>query len=393
MVNDKIIYLDNSATTAPSTASLEKMREALSVSWGNAGSVHKMGNEAHRLLERARDEVGLSLGIRRPQDGLVIFTSSGSEANNLAIFGSIEAKERPLVGDSRGKVFITDGEHPSVNECANKLEKQGFKVYRVPTVGGELDLEFLKRECDKSTVLASFMLVNNETGALYDVARAAALVRERSPKAFIHSDCVQGYLKTRVSLKALGVDALTVSAHKINAPKGAGALVITQEVIRAKRLACVTLGGGQESAFRSGTENVPAIAAFGVAATEGARAIGERAEKVSALRALIENEVGDSVRINRPKKGIDSIINMTLPDIKSETMLNFLSGEGICVSAGSACSARSAGVSRALTAFGLPDSEADCSVRVSLSHLNTEDEVRAFCALLKEGISRLAKIR
>ena len=382
------IYLDNSATTCPSAASLEKMREALSVSYGNAGSVHMAGNAAHRLLEEARGAVGLTMGIRRPSDGQVIFTAGGSEANNLAIFGSVRAKER-----NGGRVFITDGEHPSVNECANELEKQGFEVFRVPTVGGELDLEYLRKNCDSKTILASFMLVNNETGALYDVAQAAAIVRERAPRAFIHCDAVQGYLKTKFTLKSLGVDAISVSGHKVNAPKGVGALFVTAEVIRAKRLVAVTLGGGQEGGFRSGTENIPAIAAFGAAVIEGMREMGERASKLKALRTLLESEISDEVRINRPKRGLDCIANLTLPGIKSETMLNFLSGEGICISAGSACSARSKGVSRALTAFGVPDSEADCSVRVSLSHLNTEEEIRIFAQKLNEGVGKLVRIK
>lgn len=383
-----VIYLDNSATTMPSPASLEKMREALSVSYGNAGSVHMMGNGANKLLSDARNAVGLTLGIRRPQDGHIIFTASGSEANNLAIFGSIEAKER-----KGGKVFISDGEHPSVNECANRLEKMGFQIFRVPTQGGALDLDYLEKNCDASTVLASFMLVNNETGALYDVAGACAIVRRAAPKAFIHCDAVQGYLKTRFTAKSLGVDAITVSGHKVNAPKGVGALYITAEVIRAKRLVPTVLGGGQEMGFRSGTENVPAICAFGVAAREGFSELQEREHKISCLRAVLERELLDTVRINRPAKGLDCIVNMTLPSIKSETMLNYLSGEGICISAGSACSARSKGVSRALTAFGLPDSEADCSVRVSISHLNTEEEIMTFASTLKEGIGRLARMK
>ena len=382
------IYLDNSATTCPSAASLEKMREALCVSYANAGSVHAAGNAANRLLEAARGAVGLTVGIRRPQDGQVIFTAGGSEANNLAIFGSVRAKER-----NGGKVFITEGEHPSVNECAVELERQGFEVYRVPTVGGVLDLEYLRKNCDSKTVLASFMLVNNETGADSDIAAAAAMVRERAPKAFIHCDAVQGYLKTKFTLKSLGVDAVSVSGHKVNAPKGVGALFVTAEVLRAKRLVPVTLGGGQEGGLRSGTENVPAIAAFGVAATEGFREMGDRLRKVRELRSLLESGLPEEVRVNRPKVGLDCIANLTLPNIKSETMLNFLSGEGICISAGSACSARSKGVSRALTAFGVLEEEADCSVRVSLSHLNTYEEINTFTALLSEGVSKLVRIK
>ena len=385
----RIIYLDNSATTKPSDASLEKMREALSVSYGNAGSVHFMGNAAHKLLEDSRKAIGLTMGIRRPADGHVIFTGSGSEANNLAIFGSINAKDR----NAGGKVFISDGEHPSVNECANALEERGFEVFRVPTVGGSLDLEFLRKHCDKTTVLASFMLVNNETGAVYDVESAARIVREKAPKAFIHCDAVQGYLKRRFTLKSLGVDAVSISSHKINAPKGAGALAITREVITAKRLVPVTLGGGQEDGFRSGTENIPAIAAFGAAATEGVAQFAERSAKIEKLRETLLAELGDCVRINRPTTPLSNIVNMTLPSIKSETMLNFLSGEGICISAGSACSARAKGVSRALTAFGISEEDADSSVRVSFNHLNSEEDIKIFAVTLKEGIEKLVKIK
>ncbi len=388
-MENRIIYLDNCATTKPSDASLEKMREALSVSYGNAGSVHFMGNAAHKILEDSRKAIALTLGIRRPADGHVIFTASGSEANNLAIFGSINAKDR----SSKGKVFISDGEHPSVDECANALEKRGFKVYRVPTAGGSLDLDYLEKNCDSSTVLASFMLVNNETGAVYDVENACRIVKEKAPKAFVHCDAVQGYLKKSFTLKSLGVDAVSISAHKINAPKGAGALCITREVITAKRLVPITLGGGQEDGFRSGTENIPAIAAFGAAATEGFSQMGQRAAKTEALRGVLENCLGDAVRINCPKVGLSSIANITLPSIKSETMLNFLSGEGICISAGSACSARSKGVSRALTAFGICDDEADCSVRVSFNHLNSEEDMEFFAKTLKDGIEKLAKIK
>ena len=237
------------------------------------------------------------------------------------------------------------------------------------------------------------MLVNNETGALYSVKDAATIVRQAAPRAFIHCDAVQGYLKTPFTLKSLGVDAVTVSAHKINGPKGAGALCVTEEVIRAKRLVPVTLGGGQENGFRSGTENVPAIAAFGVAATEGYKDFSERAKKISALRSLLESELSGAVVINQPKKSIDCIVSITLPQIKSETMLNFLSGEGICISAGSACSARGQGVSRTLTAFGLSKESADCTVRVSIGHLNTENEIVTFANTLKAGIQKLAKIK
>lgn len=381
-----MIYFDNSATTKPSEASLTKMREALCVSFANPGSVHFAGNEARRLLEEARKSVGETFGIRRSADGDVIFTSGGSEANNLAIFGSLRAKNR-----RSGTVFITDGEHPSVENPARELEKEGFRVLRIPTVGGKLDLDFVERNADSSVVLAAMMLVNNETGALYDIKSAAEIIRSASPKALIHCDAVQGYLKVKCTPKSLGVDTMAVSAHKVHAPKGAGALYVTAEVVRAKRIVPYIMGGGQEMGYRSGTENVPAIAAFGVAAKEGLSQFSQRREKARELYEHFEKAVQGVARINKPEVGIPDIINITLPGQRSETVLNYMSQKGICISAGSACSARSHGVSRALTAFGLPENEADSSVRVSLSHLNTKEEIDIFAAELKNAVATLAK--
>lgn len=383
-----MIYFDNSATTKPSDASLEKMREALLVSFGNPGSVHGAGMDARRLLDEARKEVGKTFGIRRPTDGDVIFTSGGSEANNLAIFGSLRAKER-----HGGKVFITDGEHASVENTAQSLEKEGFQVLRIPTLGGSLDLDFIEKNADTNTVLAAMMLVNNETGALYDIGAASRIFREKCPKIFIHCDAVQGYLKVNTAPKALGADSVAVSAHKIHAPKGAGALYVTADVIKAKKLSPIIFGGGQEMGLRSGTENVPAIAAFGAAAREGFEALRERAETVKELQEYLYEKIGSLVRINRPSRGIANITNITLPGIKSETLLNFMSQNGVCISAGSACSARAKKTSTALTAFGMPESEADTSVRISLSYLNTKEEIDTFAALLSQAVGSLARIR
>ncbi len=381
-----MIYFDNSATTKPSDASLIKMREALCTSFGNPGSVHTAGMEARRLLDEARKNVGETLGIRRAADGEIIFTSGGSEANNLAIFGSVRAKER-----HGGKVFITDGEHASVENAVKELEKEGFQVLRIPTAGGKLDLDFIEKNADNTVILAAMMLVNNETGALYDIKAASHIIREKSPKAFIHCDAVQGYLKVKFTPKSLGVDSVAVSAHKIHSPKGAGALYVTADVIKAKRLVPHIVGGGQEMGFRSGTENVPAIAAFGAAAKEGLLALAENHAAVGELKAYFEEKTASLARINEPAARIPNIINITVPGVRSETLLNFMSQNGICISAGSACSARSHGVSRALTAFGLPENEADSSVRVSLSYLNTKEEIDTFASALTTAVSTLAK--
>lgn len=392
MENEKLIYLDNSATTKPSDASLAKMREALSAYWGNPSSVHRAGDSAHRLLEEARERVGAGFNIRRPADGSIIFTSGGSEANGLAMMGSVYAKSRPEKGGSRGKIFISDGEHSSVEASAKTLESDGFTVLRVPTVGGALDLDFIRENADSTTVLMAIMLVNNETGAIYDVKGAADIVRAASPKAFIHCDAVQAYMKMRIVPKALGVDSIAVSAHKIFAPKGAGALYVTADVLKGRRLVPVIYGGGQEGGLRSGTENVPAIAAMGEAAKEGAAQLSSRIARAEELREHLISRIKDSVTLNIPAEHIPNIVNITLPGIKSETMLNFLSGRGICVSAGSACSTHAPGVSRALKAFGLSDSAADSSLRISISHRNTKEELDSFADALAEGIGSLARI-
>lgn len=386
------IYLDNSATTKPSEASLKKMGEALTVCYGNPSSVHKMGNEAKKMMDEARKQVILSLGFRRENDCRIIFTSGGTEANNLAIFGSVFAKDRPQKNGSRGKIFITDGEHSSVVNAAKHLENEGFTVLEVPTTSGVLDLDYIRENADNNTILASFMLANNETGAIYDVKSAFSIIRAASPKAVCHTDAVQAYLKTKYTPTSLGADLLSVSSHKIFAPKGAGALYITHDMIKAKRLIPTAYGGGQEDNFRSGTENVPAIVAFGAAAAEGKADFSKRIEKINMLREKLLCGMADvDVRPNVPANTLPNIINITLPSIRSEIMLNYLSGEGICVSAGSACSTHSSGPSHALLAYGLPKDEADTSIRISISHENTEEEIETFISALKKGIATLAK--
>ena len=386
------IYLDNSATTKPSEASLKKMGEALNVCYGNPSSVHKMGNEAKKMLDEARRQVILSLGFRRENDCRLFFTSGGTEANNMAVFGSVFAKDRPLKNGSRGKIFISAGEHSSVVNAAKRLEAENFTVLEVPTTGGVLDLDYIKENADNNTVLASFMLPNIETGAIYDVKSAFQIIRAASPKAVCHVDAVQAYLKTKFTPTSLSADLLSISAHKIFSPKGAGALYVTHDMIKAKRIIPILYGGGQEDDYRSGTENVPAIVAFGAAAAEGKAQMAERIEKITALREKLLAAIGQmNVRANIPEKTLPNIINITLPGIRSEIMLNYLSGEGICISAGSACSTHSSGPSHALLAYGLPRDEADTSVRISLSHENTEEEIDIFVSALEKGLQTLAK--
>ncbi len=389
-------YLDNSATTAPSRAAREAAIGALDV-YGNPSSTHSLGVEARALLEESRRKVLLSLGIRRLAGGALVFTSSGTESDSLALLGYHFAKNRKK-GGAYPTVIIGEGEHPAVERSASRLGEFGYNIVKVPTKCGELDLEFLRenvRSAPGGVALASFMLVNNETGALYDVRRAADIVHTANPASVVHCDAVQGFMKTDVSPLRLGVDLLTVSAHKIHAPRGAAALYVAPRLVKGRDIAAVTPGGGQESAYRSGTENLCCIAAFAAACEEGAAHFEKNRERVAGLRSYFNTaasslmESGLSVKC--PVRAVPDIISLTLPRIKSETMLNFLSGKGIYVSAGSACSSHAGKLSEALAAFGCTKDEADSTLRVSLSHTNTEENIDALVAALSEGMATLAR--
>ncbi len=390
-----MIYFDNSATTAPCAEAIEAINSALTEGWGNPSSAHFAGVEAHRILESARREVARSIGLTRMTDGAVIFTSGGTEANGLALLGAVYSKPRPEKGGSRGTVIISDGEHASVASAASKLEAEGFRVYRIPTVGGRLDLEDLKKNVSKDVIIASVMRVNNETGAVYDVREAFRIIKEASPGAVTHSDCVQAYMKMKLNPRDLEADMISLSAHKIFSAKGAGALYVSGEVIKAKKISPILFGGGQEAGYRSGTEALPAIAGFGAAASAGLAGLAGRTEKLRELGDHAVKRISslDGVRLNLPETRIPNILSITVRGIKSETLLNYLSGEGICVSKSSACSTRSRALSPALLAFGLSEEDVDSSVRLSFSHLNTKEEIDVFCEVLAKGAATLAKAR
>ena len=385
-----MIYLDNSATTEISAAAKKKMIEAIEI-YGNPSSRHAMGIEARRLVDRAREQVGSALGLSRPSAENLIFTSCGSESNNTAILGSLYSKEKRR----HNKVITTNSEHPSVDNVMRKLEKDGFEVVRVSTRGGNIDENEFMAALDDNVALVSLMLVNNETGAVYNVARLFSAVKRRCPDAVTHCDAVQGFLKVPFTVKTLGADMISVSAHKIHGPKGVGALYVSPDIVKMKKLTPYLIGGGQESGFRSGTENIVGIVCFGEAAAEGKAKISESVGKMVALRDLCaEKAVAAGARPNIPTgQRAPHVLSLTLPDIKSETMLNFLSSKGFCVSAGSACSSHSRHISSSLVGFGLPEQEADCTIRVSFSEYNTEDEINAFGEALHEGIGSLVRIK
>jgi len=390
-------YLDQSATTKPSKAALLAMTEAALV-WGNPSSVHSLGQKSAVLLRECRAKIAKTLGLPRVTKDMILFTASGTEANNIAMQGCAFSKKRDA--ENPGTIVITQGEHPSVENPAQRLESFGYTVLRVPTLGGVLDLGWLEEQlkaCTSPVIFAGFMLVNNETGAVYNVKAASALVKKYYPDALIHCDAVQGYMKLKFTPQTLGADTVTVSAHKIHSVRGAAALYVSENALKRRHLVPVMPGGGQESGFRSGTENLISIASFAAAAEEARANLTENREKTTALRTKLDEGLSElDIRFNRDiaaegAEFIPNICSVVLPGIKSETMLNFLSGKGVYVSAGSACSAYSKKKSAALEAFGVSSEDADCTLRISIDHTNTEEDIDAVISGLREGIASLQR--
>lgn len=384
------IYLDNSATTRICDEALRKYNEISISCYGNPSSLHDKGVDAEKEINLARKIILESIGA---QNCNLFFTSSGTEANNLAILGRAFAKERFKNG---AKIITTRGEHASVNQPLEMLKDLGYKIAYINTRGGVIDLEELKKELTKDTILVSTMMVNNETGAVYNIPEIKRIITASGCGALLHVDATQGYMKVPFMMAAIGADMLTVSAHKIEGPKGIGALIVAKAVIKSRELSPIMLGGGQEGGYRSGTENVPAICAFGEAVRVYGECAGERIKHIGKLREYLIGELTEKVgeiSITNPPHHAPHILNITLPSIKSETVLHYLSSLGIYVSSGSACSSNSRHRDSALLAFGRSEREADCSVRISLSHRNTKSDIDALVSALGEAVKRLARMR
>ncbi len=387
-----LIYLDNSATTKMRSEARDKYIEVAESTFGNPSSLHAMGLNAEKELDAARSRILTTL---KDSQSTVVFVGSGSEANNLAILGRAYAKERYRRGS---RIITTEGEHASVNMPLEKLASEGYEIVKIPTRGGIIDLNALDAALTKNTVLVTVMMVNNETGALYDISEISRRVKQNAPEAIVHVDATQSYLKLPFTKKSIGADMITISSHKIEGPKGVGALVIDNSVIKNKGIAAQILGGGQEAGLRSGTENVPAIAAFGVAAELGYRELTASTARLNAMRTyLIEKLSTDAdfegISLTLPESHAPHILNITVHGIKSETLLHYLSREGVYVSSGSACSSNSAHLSGALIAYGRSAEEADSSIRISLGVRNTYEELDAAVEALRGAIKRLARIK
>lgn len=373
-------YLDNSATTPVCPEAAQKAYIMMTEHFGNPSSLHTLGFEAEEALDEARRQAAALIGAP-PQT--LVFTSGGTEANNLAILGGAAAQKR-----AGHHVITTAVEHPSVSACFDELEKQGFEVTRlVPGPSGCLTAGQVESACRPDTVLVSTMMVNNETGARFPVEEMAAVVHKLSPHALFHCDAVQAAGKFSIDVSRFPVDLLTISSHKIHGPKGCGGLYIRKGV----RVLPRNLGGGQEKGLRSGTEAMPLIAAFGAAAA----AVPPYKQQTAHFEALYKQLTAglqgiDGVILHRPEGAVPYILNLSVPGIRSETMLHFLAARQIFVSSGSACS--KGAKSPVLTALGLPQREIDSALRISFSRFNTAADIDRFLQGLQEAVHSLIRL-
>ena len=375
------IYLDNSATTRVCEKSAEKVLELMTQCYGNPSSLHKKGLEAQREVAHARQAVAVSLGAQ-PRE--IIFTSGGTEANNLAVLGGAAAGRR------RGKRIVTTAiEHPSVLEPMRQLEKEGFEVvFLTPDADGRVPEEAVLKAVTGDTILISVMAVNNELGSIQPIEVLKKAVNRAGAPALVHVDGVQAYGKLPLRPEKLGIDLLTVSGHKIHGPKGVGALYVSKNA----RILPRTFGGGQERELRPGTEAAPLIAGLGAAVEElpDWRQAYSRMEKLRdyTLQKLSGLE---GVEVNSPVEGLPYLLNFSALGIRSETMLHFLAQRGIYVSSGSACAKGKQ--SHVLKAAGLPDSRISSAIRVSFSRESTKRDADALAEGVREGLACLARAR
>ncbi len=374
-----MIYLDNSATTKPCDTAIKYINSALCENWGNPSSLHTVGIRAEELLNLARKTLAQSIGANANE---LYFTSGGTEANNIAIFGAARKLKR------RGnRIVTTDIEHPSVKETINSLENEGFEIIRLkPQKNGTINKEDLFSAINDKTVLVSVMLVNNEIGTIQPVKDAKeAIIKSRAP-ALLHTDAVQAYGKMPINVKNLGVDLLSISGHKIHGPKGIGFLYIKKGVLITPSV----LGGGQESGIRSGTHPMPNIAGL-LGACEELPDISSQL----AIQKKLWNYCADKLKslgfvtVNSDEDCLPYIINISVNGYKSETVLHFLEAEGVFVSSGSACAKGKK--SYVLESIGLSNQQIDSSLRISFSRFSTEQEVDTLCEALIKATKFLRK--
>ena len=372
------VYLDNAATTRVCTEAADIAYKVMTECYGNPSSTHTKGREAKTYLDAARAQIAKALGCAVTE---VYFTSCGSESDVWAITKGAESMSR------RGKHIISSAvEHDAVRKTLADLEARGYEVtYLKPEQDGSISVQAVKNALRSDTVLVTLMMVNNETGGVTDIAGIAKMLKAECSKALLHTDAVQGFMKLPFSAKKLGADMISISGHKIHAPKGIGALYIKTGV----KIKPLIHGGAQESGLRAGTEAMPQIAAFGKAAEIAFAGMKENCEKIAKLResaaSAICAEIPEAVIIGG---GAPHILSVSLPGWRSEVLMNFLEAKGIFVSRSSAC--KKGGRSHVLEAMGLSAPIIDGAIRISFSRMNTQSDVDALVSALKEAHDTLA---
>ncbi len=380
------IYLDNSATTRVDPGVVGVMEGIFLNEYGNPSSLHGKGVQVEKLIKEARRSIASILQVE-PEG--IIFTSGGTESNNLAIRGTAMVPRR------RGHHIITSSiEHLSVLNTFRDLEEQGYPVtYIEPDKRGLINPEAVAQAITDETILVSIMHVNNEVGSIEPIDKIGEVVKEKRRDIIFHVDAVQGFGKLPIYPERGNIDLLSISAHKLHGPKGVGALFIRKGV----KIKPVITGGGQELGFRSGTENVPGIVGFGEAARLAADGMEEHSQRLNSLKERLIERLSSSVpdAIVNGALGEESaphILNLSFPGIRGEVLVHSLETRGIFVSTGSACSSRKASTSHVLTAMGLKEAISESSIRVSFSIFNTQEDVDLFVEALKDVLKELREI-
>ena len=372
------VYLDNAATTRVCPEAADIAYKTMLETYGNPSSTHTKGREAKAVLDNARKQLAAALDCA---PGEVYFTSCGSEGDNWAIINGAESMRRKGL-----HIISSEVEHDAVRKSMDELKRRGFEVTMLkPESDGSIFPEAVAAALRPDTVLVSLMMVNNETGAVTDIAAVAKALKKAKSIALLHTDAVQGFMKVPFSAKRLGADMITVSGHKIHAPKGIGALYIKTGV----KIKPYIIGGAQESGLRAGTEAMPQIAAFGKACELAKASMNDATERMARLRQYaaerIVAEMPEAVIIGG---GAPHILSVSLPGWRSEVLMNFLEARSVFVSRSSAC--KKGGRSHVLEAMGLPAEVIDGAVRISLSRYTTKDELDELCSALKDAHDTLA---
>ena len=375
------VYLDNSATTRVCPEAAEKVMELMMEKYGNPSSLHTMGYEAEQEILWAREQIAKALNVL-PRE--MVFTSGGTEANNLALFGAAQARKR--MGN---RIVTTAIEHSSVLEAAQELEKQGMEVvFLKPGLDGKIPLEEIKEAINERTILVSVMAVNNEVGSIQPIEKVKKIIETKKAPALFHVDAVQAFGKIPLKPAKMGIDLMTISGHKVHAPKGVGALYIGKGV----RILPRTFGGEQQNRMRPGTEPASLIAGFGAAV----QALPDLAEEKKSIQSLkdyaVERLCGiPMVEVNSPEDSLPYVLNISAVGVRSETMLHHLAAKGIYVSSGSACA--KGRKSHVLEAMGVSPERIASAIRISFSRYNTRADIDQLADGLQEGLQVLAKAR